>query len=303
MMKKILPLLLAAALLLSLAACGKKAAYLYIITIRMGAEVELSAGDDGTVAQITAKNKDASSLCPDTNFSGMKMADALSVLIKAAVDAGLLTDGQTIALSLLDTGKGSPDIESILMEIGDAISKVLTDANVSVNLDVSSSQETGGDSLKPPTQMEIPLYPQDDPAKNDPDPVQPGNDQPVSNPEPVKNVPPVGRYFSYDCNGVSGTVYYVDYNEDGTFNLVSQFCATAEEMVNQMPWVYSSVEDVLNDPTNEWITLDGVDYSLGVGSADVVSAEYEYDPASETLTLLGGFNGWDDFVGRSFTRK
>lgn len=303
MMKKILPLLLAAALLLSLAACGKKAAYLYIITIRMGAEVELSAGDDGTVAQITAKNKEASSLCPDTNFSGMKMADALSVLIKAAVDAGLLTDGQTIALSLLDTGKGSPDIESILMEIGDAISKVLTDANVSVNLDVSSSQETGGDSLKPPTQMEIPLYPQDDPAKNDPDPVQPGNDQPVSNPEPVKNVPPVGRYFSYDCNGVSGTVYYVDYNEDGTFNLVSQFCATAEEMVNQMPWVYSSVEDVLNDPTNEWITLDGVDYTLGVGSADVVSAEYEYDPASETLTLLGGFNGWDDFVGRSFTRK
>ena len=166
---------------------------------------------------------------------------------------------------------------------------MLTDANVSVNLDVSSSQETGGDSLKPPTQMEIPLYPQDDPAKNDP--------------EPVQNVPPVGRYFSYDCNGVSGTVYYVDYNEDGTFNLVSQFCATAEEMVNQMPWVYSSVEDVLNDPTNEWITLDGVDYTLGVGSADVVSAEYEYDPASETLTLLGGFNGWDDFVGRSFTRK
>ena len=274
MMKKILPLLLAAALLLSLAACGKKAAYLYIITIRMGAEVELSAGDDGTVAQITAKNKEAASLCPDTNFSGMKMADALSVLIKAAVDAGLLTDGQTIALSLLDTGKGSPDIESILKEIGDAISKVLTDANVSVNLDVSSSQETGGDSLKP-----------------------------VSNPEPVKNVPPVGRYFSYDCNGVFGTVYYVDYNEDGTFNLVSQFCATAEEMVNQMPWVYSSVEDVLNDPTNEWITLDGVDYTLGVGSADVVSAEYEYDPASETLTLLGGFNGWDDFVGRSFTRK
>ena len=274
MMKKILPLLLAAALLLSLAACGKKAAYLYIITIRMGAEVELSAGDDGTVAQITAKNKEAASLCPDTNFSGMKMADALSVLIKATVDAGLLTDGQTIALSLLDTGKGSPDIESILKEIGDAISKVLTDANVSVNLDVSSSQETGGDSLKP-----------------------------VSNPEPVKNVPPVGRYFSYDCNGVSGTVYYVDYNEDGTFNLVSQFCATAEEMVNQMPWVYSSVEDVLNDPTNEWITLDGVDYTLGVGSADVVSAEYEYDPASETLTLLGGFNGWDDFVGRSFTRK
>ena len=303
MMKKILPLLLAAALLLSLAACGKKAAYLYIITIRMGAEVELSAGDDGTVAQITAKNKEAASLCPDTNFSGMKMADALSVLIKAAVDTGLLTDGQTIALSLLDTGKGSPDIESILKEIGDAISKVLTDANVSVNLDVSSSQETGGDRLKPPTQMEIPLYPQDDPAKNDPDPVQPGNDQPVSNPEPVKNVPPVGRYFSYDCNGVSGTVYYVDYNEDGTFNLVSQFCATAEEMVNQMPWVYSSVEDVLNDPTNEWITLDGVDYTLGVGSADVVSAEYEYDPASETLTLLGGFNGWDDFVGRSFTRK
>lgn len=274
MMKKILPLLLAAALLLSLAACGKKAAYLYIITIRMGAEVELSAGDDGTVAQITAKNKEAASLCPDTNFSGMKMADALSVLIKAALDAGLLTDGQTIALSLLDTGKGSPDIESILKEIGDAISKVLTDANVSVNLDVSSSQETGGDSLKP-----------------------------VSNPEPVKNVPSVGRYFSYDCNGVSGTVYYVDYNEDGTFNLVSQFCATAEEMVNQMPWVYSSVEDVLNDPTNEWITLDGVDYTLGVGSADVVSAEYEYDPASETLTLLGGFNGWDDFVGRSFTRK
>ena len=269
----------------------------------MGAEVELSAGDDGTVAQITAKNKEAASLCPDTNFSGMKMADALSVLIKAALDAGLLTDGQTIALSLLDTGKGSPDIESILMEIGDAISKVLTDANVSVNLDVSSSQETGGDSLKLPTQMEIPLYPQDDPAKNDPDPVQPGNDQPVSNPEPVKNVPPVGSYFSYDCNGVSGTVYYVDYNEDGTFNLVSQFCATAEEMVNQMPWVYSSVEDVLNDPTNEWITLDGVDYTLGVGSADVVSAEYEYDPASETLTLLGGFNGWDDFVGRSFTRK
>ena len=288
-MKKILPLLLAAALLLSLAACGKKAAYLYIITIRMGAEVELSAGDDGTVAQITAKNKEAASLCPDTNFSGMKMADALSVLIKAAVDAGLLTDGQTIALSLLDTGKGSPDIESILKEIGDAISKVLTDANVSVNLDVSSSQETGGDSLKPPTQMEIPLYPQDDPAKNDP--------------EPVQNVPPVGRYFSYDCNGVSGTVYYVDYNEDGTFNLVSQFCATAEEMVNKMPWVYSSVEDVLNDPTNEWITLDGVDYTLGVGSANVVSAEYEYDPASETLTLLGGFNGWDDFVGRSFTRK
>ena len=288
-MKKILPLLLAAALLLSLAACGKKTAYLYIITIRMGAEVELSAGDDGTVAQITAKNKEAASLCPDTNFSGMKMADALSVLIKAAVDAGLLTDGQTIALSLLDTGKGSPDIESILMEIGDAISKVLTDANVSVNLDVSSSQETGGDSLRPPMQMEIPLHPQDDPAKNDP--------------EPVKNVPPVGRYFSYDCNGVSGTVYYVDYNEDGTFNLVSQFCATAEEMVNQMPWVYSSVEDVLNDPTNEWITLDGVDYTLGVGSADVVSAEYEYDPASETLTLLGGFNGWDDFVGRSFTRK
>lgn len=274
MMKKILPLLLAAALLLSLAACGKKAAYLYIITIRMGAEVELSAGDDGTVAQITAKNKEAASLCPDTNFSGMKMADALSVLIKAAVDTGLLTDGQTIALSLLDTGKGSPDIESILKEIGDAISKVLTDANVSVNLDVSSSQETGGDSLKP-----------------------------VSNPEPVKNVPPVGRYFSYDCNGVSGTVYYVDYNGDGTFNLVSQFCATAEEMVKQMPWVYSSVEDVLNDPTNEWITLDGVDYTLGVGSADVVSAEYEYDPASETLTLLGGFNGWDDFVGRSFTRK
>ena len=274
MMKKILPLLLAAALLLSLAACGKKAAYLYIITIRMGAEVELSAGDDGTVAQITAKNKEAASLCPDTNFSGMKMADALSVLIKAAVDAGLLTDGQTIALSLLDTGKGSPDIESILKEIGDAISKVLTDANVSVNLDVSSSQETGGDSLKP-----------------------------VSNPEPVKNVPPVGKYFSYDCNGVSGTVYYVDYNEDGTFNLVSQFCATAEEMVNKMPWVYSSVEDVLNDPTNEWITLDGVDYTLGVGSADVVSADYEYDPASETLTLLGGFNGWDDFVGRSFTRK
>ena len=274
MMKKILPLLLAAALLLSLAACGKKAAYLYIITIRMGAEVELSAGDDGTVAQITAKNKEAASLCPDTNFSGMKMADALSVLIKAAVDTGLLTDGQTIALSLLDTGKGSPDIESILKEIGDAISKVLTDANVSVNLDVSSSQETGGDSLKP-----------------------------VSNPEPVKNVPPVGRYFSYDCNGDFGTVYYVEYNEDGTFNLVSQFCATAEEMVNQMPWVYSSVEDVLNDPTNEWITLDGVDYTLGVGSADVVSAEYEYDPASETLTLLGGFNGWDDFVGRSFTRK
>ena len=274
MMKKILPLLLAAALLLSLAACGKKAAYLYIITIRMGAEVELSAGDDGTVAQITAKNKEAASLCPDTNFSGMKMADALSVLIKAAVDTGLLTDGQTIALSLLDTGKGSPDIESILKEIGDAISKVLTDANVSVNLDVSSSQETGGDSLKP-----------------------------VSNPEPVKNVPPVGRYFSYDCNGDFGTVYYVDYNEDGTFNLVSQFCATAEEMVNKMPWVYSSVEDVLNDPTNEWITLDGVDYTLGVGSADVVSAEYEYDPASETLTLLGGFNGWDDFVGRSFTRK
>ena len=274
MMKKILPLLLAAALLLSLAACGKKAAYLYIITIRMGAEVELSAGDDGTVAQITAKNKEAASLCPDTNFSGMKMADALSVLIKATVDAGLLTDGQTIALSLLDTGKGSPDIESILKEIGDAISKVLTDANVSVNLDVSSSQETGGDSLKP-----------------------------VSNPEPVKNVPPVGRYFSYDCNGVSGTVYYVDYNEDGTFNLVSQFCATAEEMVNKMPWVYSSVEDVLNDPTNEWITLDGVDYTLGVGSANVVSADYEYDPASETLTLLGGFNGWDDFVGRSFTRK
>ena len=274
MMKKILPLLLAAALLLSLAACGKKAAYLYIITIRMGAEVELSAGDDGTVAQITAKNKEAASLCPDTNFSGMKMADALSVLIKAAVDTGLLTDGQTIALSLLDTGKGSPDIESILKEIGDAISKVLTDANVSVNLDVSSSQETGGDSLKP-----------------------------VSNPEPVKNVPPVGRYFSYDCNGDFGTVYYVDYNEDGTFNLVSQFCATAEEMVKQMPWVYSSVEDVLNDPTNEWITLDGVDYTLGVGSADVVSAEYEYDPASETLTLLGGFNGWDDFVGRSFTRK
>lgn len=288
-MKKILPLLLAAALLLSLAACGKKAAYLYIITIRMGAEVELSAGGDGTVAQITAKNKEAASLCPDTNFSGMKMADALSVLIKAALDAGLLTDGQTIALSLLDTGKGSPDIESILKEIGDAISKVLTDANVSVNLDVSSSQETGGDSLKPPTQMEIPLYPQDDPAKNDP--------------EPVQNVPPVGRYFSYDCNGVSGTVYYVDYNGDGTFNLVSQFCATAEEMVNQMPWAYSSVEDVLNDPTNEWITLDGVDYALGVGTADVVSAEYEYDPASETLTLLGGFNGWDDFVGRSFTRK
>ena len=288
-MKKILPLLLAAALLLSLAACGKKAAYLYIITIRMGAEVELSAGDDGTVAQITAKNKEAASLCPDTNFSGMKMADALSVLIKAAVDAGLLTDGQTIALSLLDTGKGSPDIESILMEIGDAISKVLTDANVSVNLDVSSSQETGGDSLRPPMQMEIPLHPQDDPAKNDP--------------EPVQNVPPVGRYFSYDCNGVSGTVYYVDYNGDGTFNLVSQFCATAEEMVNKMPWVYSSVEDVLNDPTNEWITLDGVDYALGVGTADVVSAEYEYDPASETLTLLGGFNGWDDFVGRSFTRK
>lgn len=274
MMKKILPLLLAAALLLSLAACGKKAAYLYIITIRMGAEVELSAGDDGTVAQITAKNKEAASLCPDTNFSGMKMADALSVLIKAAVDTGLLTDGQTIALSLLDTGKGSPDIESILKEIGDAISKVLTDANVSVNLDVSSSQETGGDSLKP-----------------------------VSNPEPVKNVPPVGRYFSYDCNGDFGTVYYVDYNEDGTFNLVSQFCATAEEMVNKMPWVYSSVEDVLNDPTNEWITLDGVDYTLGVGSANVVSADYEYDPASETLTLLGGFNGWDDFVGRSFTRK
>ena len=274
MMKKILPLLLAAALLLSLAACGKKAAYLYIITIRMGAEVELSAGDDGTVAQITAKNKEAASLCPDTNFSGMKMADALSVLIKAALDVGLLTDGQTIALSLLDTGKGSPDIESILKEIGDAISKVLTDANVSVNLDVSSSQETGGDSLKP-----------------------------VSNPEPVKNVPPVGRYFSYDCNGDFGTVYYVDYNEDGTFNLVSQFCATAEEMVNQMPWVYSSVEDVLNDPTNEWITLDGVDYTLGVGSANVVSADYEYDPASETLTLLGGFNGWDDFVGRSFTRK
>lgn len=289
MMKKFLPLLLAAALLLSLAACGKKAAYLYIITIRMGAEVELSAGDDGTVAQITAKNKEAASLCPDTNFSGMKMADALSVLIKAAVDAGLLTDGQTIALSLLDTGKGSPDIESILMEIGDAISKVLTDANVSVNLDVSSSQETGGDSLRPPMQMEIPLHPQDDPAKNDP--------------EPVQNVPPVGRYFNYDCNGDFGTVYYVDYNEDGTFNLVSQFCATAEEMVNQMPWVYSSVEDVLNDPTNEWITLDGVDYTLGVGSADVVSAEYEYDPASETLTLLGGFNGWDDFVGRSFTRK
>ena len=274
MMKKILPLLLAAALLLSLAACGKKAAYLYIITIRMGAEVELSAGDDGTVAQITAKNKEAASLCPDTNFSGMKMADALSVLIKAALDAGLLTDGQTIALSLLDTGKGSPDIESILKEIGDAISKVLTDANVSVNLDVSSSQETGGDSLKP-----------------------------VNNPEPVKNVPPVGRYFSYDCNGDFGTVYYVDYNEDGTFNLVSQFCATAEEMVNKMPWVYSSVEDVLNDPTNEWITLDGVDYTLGVGSANVVSADYEYDPASETLTLLGGFNGWDDFVGRSFTRK
>lgn len=274
MMKKILPLLLAAALLLSLAACGKKAAYLYIITIRMGAEVELSAGDDGTVAQITAKNKEAASLCPDTNFSGMKMADALSVLIKAALDVGLLTDGQTIALSLLDTGKGSPDIESILKEIGDAISKVLTDANVSVNLDVSSSQETGGDSLKP-----------------------------VNNPEPVKNVPPVGRYFSYDCNGDFGTVYYVDYNEDGTFNLVSQFCATAEEMVNKMPWVYSSVEDVLNDPTNEWITLDGVDYTLGVGSANVVSADYEYDPASETLTLLGGFNGWDDFVGRSFTRK
>ena len=289
MMKKILPLLLAAALLLSLAACGKKAAYLYIITIRMGAEVELSAGDDGTVAQITAKNKEAASLCPDTNFSGMKMADALSVLIKAAVDAGLLTDGQTIALSLLDTGKGSPDIESILKEIGDAISKVLTDANVSVNLDVSSSQETGGDSLKPPTQMEIPLHPQDDPAKNDP--------------EPVQNVPPVGRYFGYDRNGVSGTVYYVDYNGDGTFNLSSQFCAIAEEMVKQMPWVYSSVEDVLNDPTNEWITLDGVDYALGVGTADVVSAEYEYDPASETLTLLGGFNGWDDFVGRSFTRK
>lgn len=269
----------------------------------MGAEVELSAGDDGTVAQITAKNKEAASLCPDTNFSGMKMADALSVLVKAAVDAGLLTDGQTIALSLLDTGKGSPDIESILMEIGNAISKVLTDANVSVNLDVSSSQETGGDSLRPPMQMEIPLHPQDDPVKNDPDPVQPDNDQPVSNPEPVKNVPPVGRYFGYDCNGVSGTVYYVDYNGDGTFNLVSQFCATAEEMVNQMPWAYSSVEDVLNDPTNEWITLDGVDYALGVGTADVVSAEYEYDPASETLTLLGGFNGWDDFVGRSFTRK
>ena len=95
----------------------------------------------------------------------------------------------------------------------------------------------------------------------------------------------------------------MDYNEDGTFNLVSQFCATAEEMVNQMPWVYSSVEDVLNDPTNEWITLDGVDYTLGVGSANVVSANYEYDPASETLTLLGGFSGWDDFVGRSFTRK
>ena len=288
-MKKFLPLLLAAVLLLSLAACGKKTAYLYIITIRMGAEVELSAGDDGTVAQITAKNKEAASLCPDTNFSGMKMADALSVLVKAAVDAGLLTDGQTIALSLLDTGKGSPDIESILMEIGDAISKVLTDANVSVNLDVSSSQETGGDSLRPPMQMEIPLHPQDDPAKNDP--------------EPVQNVPPVGRYFGYDCNGVSGTVYYVDYNGDGTFNLVSQFCATAEEMVNQMPWAYSSVEDVLNDPTNEWITLDGVDYTLGVGSANVVSADYEYDPASETLTLLGGFNGWDDFVGRSFTRK
>lgn len=138
-------------------------------------------------------------------------------------------------------------------------------------------------------QMEIPLHPQDDPAKNDP--------------EPVQNVPPVGRYFSYDCNGVSGTVYYVDYNGDGTFNLSSQFCAIAEEMVKQMPWAYSSVEDVLNDPTNEWITLDGVDYALGVGTADVVSAEYEYDPASETLTLLGGFNGWDDFVGRSFTRK
>lgn len=293
-MKKILPLLLAAVLLLSLTACGKKSAYLYIITIRMGAEVELCADDGSNVAAITAKNKEASSLCPDTSFVGMPITEALTVLTRAAVEAGYLTDGQTIALSLLDTGKGDPDVESILSDIADAVSRVLTEANITVDLDLSNSTGSSSGSSGGGSGYQHTVTPVEDDTPQE-------NDAPAQeNTDPADTSLPLGEYYSYTCNGASGAVYLAEYRGDGSFAFTVRGCYTPEELMNQEPWAYETVEEIYNDPTLSWMELDGVNYLLWSGNADIVTAEYDYDPATGCMTVLGGFTGWDEFVGRTF---
>lgn len=290
-MKKLLPLLLAAALLLSLTACGKKSAYLYIITIRMGADVELCADDSGNVAAITAKNKEASSLCPDTSFVGMPATDAVTLLTRAAVEAGFLADGQTVALSFLDTGRGNPDVGSILGDMEEAISRVLTEANISVGLDLSAA---AGDSGSGGSGWQKTVSPaQDDTPQENGDPARESTD-------PSDTALPLGEYYSYTCNGASGAVYLAEYRGDGSFAFTVQGCYTPEELMKQEPWAYETAEEIYNDPTLDWMELDGVNYLLWSGNADIVTAEYAYDPDTGCVTVLGGFTGWDEFVGRTF---
>ena len=166
-------------------------------------------------------------------------------------------------------------------------------------------RDNGGGNQPPaqgtvtPSQKDTPPE-SDDPVQENDDPVQ-ENDPPEQNEaDPADIALPLDKYYSYTCDGASGVVYFAEYRGDGSFAFIMQGCYTPEELLAQEPWSYGSLEDIYNDTTLEWMNLDGTDYLLWVGNADIVTAEYSYDPATGSVTILGGFSGWDEYVNRTF---
>jgi hypothetical protein len=78
-------ILIIAAMIFTFSACtsaGDAAAAISYISIKINPEVELTAGEDGTVASFNAVNEDAEVLLSDTELVGLSTEDAIQEIVE-----------------------------------------------------------------------------------------------------------------------------------------------------------------------------------------------------------------------------
>ena len=201
-MKKLLALLLAAVLVLSLAACGNKKqeeSGTVAVYITVNPEFKLLLDDSGKIVLAEALNGDGNAVIKAVQLVGKSCEDGIILLLKETAQQGYLRDGSEVKVTMEISDNIANQLDKWHKTVIDSVSKALSASNVTAAISFDSQITRDPSSSNPP--------PQNDPTK----PNHQGN----------QNQPTIdanGNKITVDANGNTrieqpdGTVSVMDKN-------------------------------------------------------------------------------------------
>lgn len=141
MMKKLLALLLALVLTLSLAACGnnkKETTGTVVVHLAINPEFALHFDDRGNVAEVDALNADAKAILAKVQPTGKSCEDAVAAIVSEAIRQKYLTEGGEIKVTVELSDNIANQLDQWQKTVMSGVTRALATNNINANISFDS---------------------------------------------------------------------------------------------------------------------------------------------------------------------